>query len=149
MIIMDVKYCPKCQREVTAIRPEMDFCLLFILLFTGIGWLIYIIIYFSQPESRCIICHSHVHERAPNQLPYGNQSYANPQINYQQNAYGNVNAAPQSPYRPPQTVNLQTNQVPVNNAAPQRTGEVKYCSYCGAEIRKDAKFCSSCSAPLE
>ena len=110
---MVLKYCPRCQREVTAIRPDIDACLLFFLLFTGIGWIIYLIIYFSQPESRCIICHAAVVDRAPNA----------PMVQpYYQPAYS---AAPQPAYSAAPQQNIRTVK-PIKIEQSQPVVELKY-----------------------
>ena len=51
-------YCPRCQQNVLLKREEIDTCLAIILLiFTaGIGLLIYLAIYYSKAEDRCIHC---------------------------------------------------------------------------------------------
>lgn len=42
-------------------------------------------------------------------------------------------------------------QNPVNNppqAAPQTSGQSKFCIYCGAPLNREAKFCQSCGKPV-
>ena len=57
-----VGYCPHCQQNVLLTRGEIDACLAIILLiFTaGIGLIIYLAIYYSKPEDRCVHCGTQV-----------------------------------------------------------------------------------------
>ena len=68
-------WCPRCQQNVLLKREEIDTCLAIILLiFTaGIGLIIYLAIYYSKPEDRCIHCSAKI--TAPQtQSPYISQT---------------------------------------------------------------------------
>ncbi len=74
-------YCPHCQQNVLMGREEMNVALAILLLCcTGIGFVIYLIFYYSKPEDRCIhcssICQATLPSTAPQaaqQLPYQTQ----------------------------------------------------------------------------
>ena len=58
-------YCPRCRQEVLLTREEINWGIAILLLcFTGgIGLIIYLVIYYSKPEDRCIHCNSRVSSR--------------------------------------------------------------------------------------
>ncbi len=55
-------YCPHCKQNVLLVREDINILLAIILLcFTcGIGLIIYLIIYYSQKEDRCIHCNTQI-----------------------------------------------------------------------------------------
>ena len=60
-------YCPRCKQDVLLTREEINWGVAILLLcFTGgIGLIIYLIIYYSKPQDRCIHCNARVLSRAP------------------------------------------------------------------------------------
>ena len=63
-------YCPHCQQNVLMRREEMNIALAIILLcFTGIGFFIYLIYYFSKPENYCVHCSSICQATLPSAAP--------------------------------------------------------------------------------
>ncbi|TFG18455.1 MAG: zinc-ribbon domain-containing protein [Promethearchaeota archaeon] len=60
-------YCPRCKQDVLLTREEINWGVAILLLcFTGgIGLIIYLIIYYSKSEDRCIHCNARVLSRAP------------------------------------------------------------------------------------
>jgi hypothetical protein len=60
-------YCPRCRQEVLLTREEINWGVAILLLcFTGgIGLIIYLVIYYSKAEDRCIHCNARVLSRAP------------------------------------------------------------------------------------
>ncbi|MFX0042178.1 MAG: zinc-ribbon domain-containing protein [Candidatus Hodarchaeota archaeon] len=72
-------YCPHCQQVVLLTREDIDICLAIILLiFTaGIGLIIYLAIYYSREEDKCVHCGTRI--IALQTQPAG-------QISYQQQA---------------------------------------------------------------
>ncbi|MHA2182434.1 MAG: zinc ribbon domain-containing protein [Promethearchaeota archaeon] len=50
-------FCPRCNQQVLLARKQFDTCLAIVLLiFTVIGFFIYLAVYYSKPEDRCIHC---------------------------------------------------------------------------------------------
>lgn len=68
-------WCPRCQQNVLLKREEIDTCLAIILLiFTaGIGLIIYLAIYYSKAEDRCIHCSAKI-TTPQTQSPYISQT---------------------------------------------------------------------------
>ena len=60
-------YCPRCRQEVLLTREEINWGVAILLLcFTGgIGLIIYLIIYYSKPQDRCIHCNTRILSKAP------------------------------------------------------------------------------------
>ena len=59
-------YCPRCSQDVLLTREEINWGVALLLLcFTGgIGLIIYLVIFYSKPEDRCIHCNTRVLSRA-------------------------------------------------------------------------------------
>lgn len=51
-------YCPNCKKNVVKKKGSFSFLLAFILAFTGIGLVIYILYYVDQKPKYCEICHT-------------------------------------------------------------------------------------------
>ncbi len=130
-------YCPHCKQQVLLVREKMDVCLAFILLiFTaGVGFIIYLIYYYSKPENRCIHCYTLVQSAMTTQytpstekLPYQEQSYQIP-TNYREKR--------------------GTNREYVSVESTVGRTEILNCPYCGARIEsKSQKFCTNCASRL-
>lgn len=126
---MATGYCDRCQREVMATRGEFNVCLMiFLTMFTGIGGIIYLIIYFAQPEDECVICRAKV-SPVPVRTTY--------------NVYTPAQNQPPANYRPIQNIKMQQNE-PV----PIQPVQKRVCPFCAAEVPTDAKYCSNCASPI-
>ncbi len=51
-----IGYCSTCQQNVLLTREKMNIILAIILFCTCVGFVIYLIIYLSKPENRCVHC---------------------------------------------------------------------------------------------
>ena len=85
----------------------------------GIGFIIYIVIYFGKPEDRCVFCSNQT-------VPYSGQEVTPTSTNV---------------YGQPQPSSAIS---PVNSSRP-----LNYCPNCGEKITEEAKFCESCGTELE
>ncbi len=109
------------------VREDIDWMLAFFLIcFTcGCGLIIYLIIYYSKPENRCVHCYTTVIPEAPG---------------YQQ--------PPAQPYEV-QTSQQNIYEVSQNQfIAPEKELKASYCPYCGERIEENARFCSGCGAKI-
>lgn len=59
-MVNNIGYCPHCKQNVLLKREDIDVCVAIILFFftAGIGFIIYLIIYYSKPQNRCVHCNS-------------------------------------------------------------------------------------------
>ena len=120
-----VGYCPICKQNVMLVREAINWPLIIILLiFTaGIGLIIYLIIYYNKPESRCIHCHTQILLKSNNSA----QSSTYVQAENQKTRHSDINAE----------VKAKTDD----------TSNNKYCSYCGEpQLNELAKFCPHCGS---
>ena len=53
-------FCPRCNQQVLLVRKEFDTCLAIVLLFTGIGIIIYLAVYYSRKQEFCIHCQNRI-----------------------------------------------------------------------------------------
>lgn len=107
-------------------REEIDLCLAIILLcFTaGIGLIIYLMIYYSRSENRCIHCNSIVSSQSPGYIPQPKSSQL-------------------------QTTEVEYNQEYQNQVvASQEPVKQEYCQFCGEELEEGAQFCRECGAKV-
>ncbi len=59
-------YCPHCKEEVLLKRKDFDTCLaLLLLIFTGIGFFVYLGLWYSKPKDRCIKCEMVIVQQVP------------------------------------------------------------------------------------
>jgi ribosomal protein S27AE len=50
-------FCPRCNQQVLLVRKQFETCLaIVLLLFTVIGFFIYLAVYYSKKEDRCVHC---------------------------------------------------------------------------------------------
>ncbi|MBD3350373.1 MAG: hypothetical protein GF364_02700 [Candidatus Lokiarchaeota archaeon] len=158
-------YCPNCKQVVMTDRADIDIGLaIFLFCCTGsIGFWIYIIIYFLQPEDRCVFCSSKTQ-------PYANQ-HIQRRNNQQNNNYNHSNqpknvfsqqSNSQNSYNPPNIAYQEPKPieqyVPKSQASEmvvdQDTGKIigttkkKFCPMCGSPIVPGGKFCKTCGADL-
>ena len=116
-----IGFCERCNQQVLLSRKEIDVCLAIILLiFTaGIGLLIYLAIYYSRPEDKCIHCGTQV-------------------ARYQG----------QSQYPPEPQFQVTQNSIPIREAERSEVPEVHYCALCGEKINYADKFCPNCGGKI-
>lgn len=118
-------YCPHCKKNVLLKRQDIDACLAIILLiFTaGIGLLIYLILYYSKKENRCVHCGTEV-------TRFLNDLSADEQI---------------LPYNPP-SEDLKALPKPIIT---DQTDIANYCPLCGENLgNRKPKFCPHCGSKL-
>ena len=53
---MSIMYCPNCQTDTFTKREDFRYLLAFLLAFTGIGLIIYILYYIDKKKDRCVTC---------------------------------------------------------------------------------------------
>ena len=122
-----VGYCPICKQNVLLVREALNWPLMIILLiFTGgIGLIIYLIIYYNKPESRCIHCQAQISLKSE----YSVQSATYVQSENQKRHYSDINS----------DIKVKTNE----------TSKLNYCSYCGELLLNElAKFCAHCGSKV-
>jgi len=110
-------FCPNCKQRVLLVREDINWPLaIILLLFTaGIGLVIYLIIYYSGAENRCIHCHN------PVMISYTQQTTQNP---YQ----------PEATISPNQDVHItQPNFCPLCGEH-LSIKDAKFCSNCGSTL---------------
>jgi ribosomal protein S27E len=114
-------------------RKEIDVCLAIVLLFTGIGLIIYLIYYFSQKEVRCVHCNSICE-------PLGYQASTR-QLEYQEQTQAQY---PSSSPQPSYNENYNNPESEIMGSAP------KYCPFCGSQLdNREQKFCANCGNTLQ
>jgi len=121
-----VGYCPICKQNVLLVREALNWPLMIILLiFGGIGLIIYLIIYYNKPESRCIHCHTQISLKS--------------ELSAQSSKLV-------------QTENQKTYNSDINSDIKVKADETlnrKYCSYCGEpQLNELAKFCPHCGTKV-
>lgn len=115
-------YCPRCKQEVLLTREEINWGVAILLLcFTGgIGLIIYLAVYYSKPQDRCIHCNTRVISRAP-------------QYSRNINIYQNEAAIS----------NESQNVEVIENDSP------KYCPFCGEQLQSsNVRFCPNCGTKV-
>jgi hypothetical protein len=115
-------YCPRCRQEVLLTREEINWGVAILLLcFTGgIGLIIYLAIYYSKPQDRCVHCNTRVISRAPQ---------------YSRNINLYQNAAAVS--------NENQNVKVIENGSP------KYCPFCGEHLESsNVRSCPNCGTKV-
>ncbi|GAJ06794.1 unnamed protein product, partial [marine sediment metagenome] len=101
----------------------------------GIGFIIYLIIYYSKTEDRCIHCHS--------QITAISAPYAQPAQQIAQNI--------QNPYHfQTETQKQQKSEYTVSELVEGvKTIQPNFCPFCGESLEnKDVKFCRHCGTKV-
>ncbi|MFX0103977.1 MAG: zinc-ribbon domain-containing protein [Candidatus Hodarchaeota archaeon] len=114
-------FCPRCNQDVLLTREDIDICLAIVLLiFTaGIGLLIYLAIYYSKAENRCVHCGTIV------TAPQTHISYTSqPQI--QKASYS----------------------TPINGSEKITGTKPNFCALCGEKLEVGANFCPNCGSQI-
>jgi hypothetical protein len=123
-----VGYCPNCREQVLLTRKDIDWCLAIILLiFTaGIGFVIYLLYYYSQSENRCIHCGTVIENRL--QSPY---TQTTDELPYQ--------------HTPEE---FQYERVEEKQVQEIETEVPRFCPFCGDKLKGGARFCANCGSKL-
>ncbi len=134
---MTTGFCSNCKQNVLLVREEIDWPVAIILLcFTGgIGLIIYLIIYYSKTEDRCVHCHSHI------------KTLTAPNAQLVQQKARNV----QNPYHfQTETQKQQKTEYKANESIEDvKTIQPNFCPFCGERLdNKDAKFCPHCGTKV-
>ena len=119
-------FCNRCNQQVFLTRKDFDVCLAFVLaIFTfGIGLLIYLAIYYRNPENRCSICGS---QETTSQVQ-GYQTPTQPQFQNQK-----------------QSIQIEETE----NGKISRTVD-KFCAFCGEKMEDwNSRFCENCGSKIE
>jgi len=130
-------YCKTCGKVVMGTRGDIDVGLaIFLFCCTGgIGFIIYLIVYFLEPEDKCPFCNSKL-QPIPQQMPGQNTVDMN--------------------VEPPKTKINEPIKSSSSQSEPFGTTIIdksdsmkKFCPLCGAPLRPGAKFCQTCGVNLE
>lgn len=115
-------FCPNCNQQVLLTRKDFDTCLAIILLiFTVIGFFIYLAVYYSRKEDRCTHCGTEI-TTSQSQKSYAFQ----PQIQTQSTL---------SP-------------TPGNLSEEIKGVMPNYCPLCGEKLETGIKFCPNCGSKI-
>ena len=132
---MATGYCEHCQQQVLTKREDINILLAIILtIFTAIlGLIIYLAIWSSKPENRCVHCNSIVQQPVIN----GIQNSPNP-YRVQQN------------FRTDDEYAADFTLESLDESEPEVLSGKKpdYCSLCGEKIEPGLRYCSSCGNKL-
>ncbi|MFX1381962.1 MAG: hypothetical protein ACFFBP_05910 [Promethearchaeota archaeon] len=114
-------FCHHCNQNVLLRREEFDVCLaIILLLFTaGIGFIIYLAVYYSKPEDRCIHCGNRIALIESSQ--YSQQNVHNKGI--------------------PKPVSSKPSQEEI-----QIIDEPIYCAFCGDKLSTEENYCPNCGS---
>lgn len=115
-------FCPRCNQQVLLTRKDFDTCLAIILLiFTVIGFFIYLAVYYSRKEDRCTHCGTQI----------------------------TISQSPQSYVFQPQIQNQSSISPIQGSISGEVRGDIpKYCSLCGEKLEKGIKFCPNCGSKI-
>ena len=119
-------YCYHCKQQVLLKREDIDICLaLILLIFTaGIGLVIYIVIYYSKEEDRCVHCGA-----TCSQTLEGSVTQGAPQISQQSQHQD-------SPSR-------------VQEVVVEKKTEINFCPFCGENFDQGGvKYCPNCGSKV-
>ena len=120
---MTIMYCPNCERNTFTKRGNFSYLLAFLLAFTGLGLIIYILYYLDKKQNRCTYCETVCIPRIPNDK--------------QPNLKGQIEEIPkeQLEFKP-----MVSNEV-----------KASYCSSCGGNIgdREGIKYCALCGTHVD
>jgi hypothetical protein len=120
---MLMMYCPNCKKNVLTERDDFSFLLAFLLAFTGLGLVIYILYHLDKKKDRCIHCKI---KCLPKQLNENNIETDNVLENKTQNSLE---------YKP-----IELEKV-----------KIKFCHNCGVELgdREDINYCALCGSNVD
>ncbi|MFX1375398.1 MAG: zinc-ribbon domain-containing protein [Promethearchaeota archaeon] len=117
-----IGFCPRCNHQVLLKRKDFDTCLAIILLiFTVIGFFIYLAVYYHRKEDRCAHCGTLI---ATSQ---SQKSYT-----YQ-----------------PQIQTRSSGSTAPEYISEEIKGEIPhFCPLCGEELEMGIKFCPNCGSKI-
>ncbi|MFX1339461.1 MAG: hypothetical protein ACFFDK_12685 [Promethearchaeota archaeon] len=120
---MSLMYCPNCEKNTLTKREDFSFLLAFLLAFTGLGLVIYILYHIDKKKDRCIYCET---KCLPKQL----KDYSN-----------NSNSLMQS---------ISTsNSLEFKPIELEKT-KINFCHNCGIEIdREGMNYCALCGSNID
>ncbi|MHA2035305.1 MAG: zinc ribbon domain-containing protein [Promethearchaeota archaeon] len=109
-------FCPRCNQQVLLARKQFDTCLaIVLLLFTGIGFFIYLAVYYSKKEDRCVHCGTQI-------------SFSQGQVQFQPSVSTPSQTQNQNAVAQPQLLKY----CPL--CGEKLEAQVKYCPNCGGKI---------------
>ena len=116
-------YCPNCKTNTITERDNFSFLLAFLLAFTGLGLVIYILYYIDKKKDRCVHCGVKCLPKLPDNIQttsiYPLQNESNQLLQFK----------PNEPTK----------------------SKVYFCHNCGTDLgdREDIKFCALCGSNIE
>ncbi|MFO7797341.1 MAG: hypothetical protein ACQERB_09365 [Promethearchaeati archaeon] len=135
---MTIGYCEKCGQNTLLKREDLDICLAIILtIFTaGIGLIIYLAIWYSKEENRCVHCGSVVKAFQSSSSKAGNDN---------RDIFQEPIEKGKNPYRLSEKI--------TNNNLEENIDKIVgikaiYCPFCGSEIKDSLDFCPDCGMEL-
>jgi DNA-directed RNA polymerase subunit RPC12/RpoP len=104
-------FCPRCNQQFLLARKQFDTCLAIILLFfTGIGFFIYLAVYYNKKKDRCVHCGTQI-------------TFSQRQVQFQPSTSRNIS----------EEINVTTlNYCPLCGEKLERG--IKFCPNCGSKI---------------
>ena len=105
-------FCPRCNQKVLLVRKQFDTCLaIVLLLFTVIGFFIYLAVYYGKQEDRCAHCGTQI-------------TFSQAQVQFQPSTSRSVSA---------EEINAPTlNYCPL--CGEKLEALVKFCPNCGGKV---------------
>ena len=120
---MSMMYCPSCEKNTLTKREDFSFLLAFLLAFTGLGLVIYILYHIDKKKDRCIHCES---KCVPKHL--------NDQKNTPTPQLQNSSASNSLEFKP-----IELEKTTIN-----------FCHNCGVEIdREGMNYCALCGSGVD
>ena len=119
-------YCYHCKQNVLLRREDIDICLaLILLIFTaGIGLVIYLAIYYSKEEDRCVHCGATCTQTLNRSNSQPTQQISN-----------------QTPH--------EVSSLPIQEVVENHAKDVHFCPFCGDSIQQvGVKFCPNCGSKV-
>lgn len=113
-----IRYCPNCKRNVNAKREQFRYLLAFLLAFTGIGLIIYILYYIDRKPNHCILCNTVC------QAPKSESQLEQKVEQIEETEYQVLK----------QNHETQLKFCPNCGVEVGERGEIKYCALCGSSI---------------
>ena len=106
-------FCPRCNQQVLLVRKQFDTCLAIILLiFTVIGFFIYLAVYYSRKEEFCTHCGTQI-------------AFSQGQVQFQPSTSKNISEA--------EEINVSTPKYcPLCGEKLQQS--IRFCPNCGSKI---------------
>ncbi|MBY8986565.1 MAG: hypothetical protein KGD65_15950 [Candidatus Lokiarchaeota archaeon] len=109
-------FCPRCNQQVLLARKEFNTCLaIVLLLFTVIGFFIYLAVYYSKEEDRCVHCGTQI-------------TFSQAQVQFQPSTSRNVAEPENLP------TNNYSNYCQYCGEKLEKETQIKFCPNCGGKI---------------